>query len=71
MIGHPAVASVGTTPAEVDVPANVPAPGSPAMSKRLKGIRATDVLVAVFTNGILCLLEATYWSIVAMAIYFI
>lgn len=41
--GQPAVASVGTTPAAVDVPASVPAPGLPATSNRENQIPATVV----------------------------
>lgn len=47
--------SVGTTPAVVDVPANVPAPGLPARSKVENQQAATAVRDAVFINDRYCL----------------
>jgi hypothetical protein len=53
-IGNPTVASVGTTPAVVEVPAKVPAPGSPARSITVNGILATEVLEADLRMRNLC-----------------
>jgi hypothetical protein len=61
MLGHPAVASVGTTPPlAVFVPAKTPAPGLPAKSKTLNGIVATVVLDAVLTILTRCFAAAMY-----------
>ena len=47
IVGHHAVASVGTTHAVVEVPARVPAPGDHARSKTENGTAATLVRDAV------------------------
>jgi hypothetical protein len=58
MSGHPAVASVGTTPALVLVPPSVPLPGFPARSNIENHTFATVVRVAVLLNGMTCLADA-------------
>ena len=67
MVGQPAVASVGTTPAAVLVPASTPAPGLPARSNTLNQDAAIDDRTAVLATDRYCLAAAMAWSNEAMA----
>lgn len=70
MLGAPAVVSSGTTPAAVDEPANVPAPGLPARSNTENQAAAMDVREADLNILTYCLALARKPSNVVIAIFY-